>query len=234
MCYKRTGMGTSGTYCIKHKGKYYTFYYHYDSNYNCLGVKIVNDIKNSISNGTFEDWKQFVEQLVDTCDAVVEADCDVLCEINDNVEKKFTKENINEKFNNIFKKISQFDKNFLKFSPEKELIIMKYTEDVILYYETITKKKFPQDLRFHMNYKQIDVDDKILMTYEYASRLLDSFCFGSFTNWFNIRFRPIVICDELEQDEFTYVVNFDDRLFEVYNDGYMPFTFDRLPVWNNE
>lgn len=55
-------MGTRGLLIFKHKGKYYSIYNHFDSYFEGLGINLVKEIKDAISNGTFDEWKNMLEK----------------------------------------------------------------------------------------------------------------------------------------------------------------------------
>lgn len=117
-------MGTDGIYCIKYKGRYFVFPVYSDATPECLGKKLVNDIRQAIMNKSFYKWKDLLESAyINTC----EFGGFILS--NENVER--TKE-----INDIMNESISFDKlceDFRKFINGKNKIINEYIDD--LYHE---------------------------------------------------------------------------------------------------
>jgi hypothetical protein len=67
-------MGTRGYYVFKYNGIYYIFYNHYDSYFDGLGQKIVDDINELIQNT--KDWVEILKNLVSEIPLCEDADKD--------------------------------------------------------------------------------------------------------------------------------------------------------------
>src|SRR5207302_9462696 len=56
-------MGTRGLYCFRYKGRLYRMFRRWDSYPSGLGVQLVEEIKEAIKNGTFEQWKVMLDKI---------------------------------------------------------------------------------------------------------------------------------------------------------------------------
>lgn len=57
-------MGTRGLFGFYYKGKYYLAYNHWDSYPTGLGANIVEQIKEAIREGSFEQWTKLLDNIV--------------------------------------------------------------------------------------------------------------------------------------------------------------------------
>ena len=56
-------MGTRGLFGFRYKGRYYLMYNHWDSYFSGLGVKLLQEIKEAIDNGTFTQWIELFKSV---------------------------------------------------------------------------------------------------------------------------------------------------------------------------
>jgi len=56
-------MGTRGLFGFRYKGRYYLMYNHWDSYFSGLGVKLLQEIKDAIDNGTFTQWIELFKSV---------------------------------------------------------------------------------------------------------------------------------------------------------------------------
>lgn len=63
-------MGTSGLFRFYYKGKYYVSYNHFDSYKSGLGRSIVDQIKKAIFEGTFDEWKELLDKIIEVDQSV--------------------------------------------------------------------------------------------------------------------------------------------------------------------
>ncbi len=70
-------MGTRGLFGFYYKGKYYVIYNHWDSYPSGLGQEIVDQIKNAIASGNFEQWKIALETIIVVDDQIPPTEDDI-------------------------------------------------------------------------------------------------------------------------------------------------------------
>lgn len=63
-------MGTRGLFGFYYKGKYYVVYNHFDSYKSGLGRSIVDQIKKAMLEGTFGEWKELLEKIIEVDQSV--------------------------------------------------------------------------------------------------------------------------------------------------------------------